>query len=71
VSDYGYSMPPYFKEMPGIGKSLSRELKQNIEDIKKVEADMAREVQRVKDSGKSSEAMNKKVNGLLGSASSI
>lgn len=60
MSDYGYSMPPYFKEMPGIGKSLSRELKQNIEDIKKVEADMAREVQRVKDSGKSSEAMNKK-----------
>jgi len=57
---YGYSMHPYFKEMPGVGKALNRQLKQNIEQIKEVEAEVAKEVDRVVNTGKSTEAMNSK-----------
>ncbi|KUG03420.1 acetyl-coenzyme a carboxyl transferase alpha / beta chain [hydrocarbon metagenome] len=60
MSEYGFSLHPYFKEMPGIGKPLSRELKANAEELKKVEEEIAREIERVKNSGKSTEAMNKK-----------
>ncbi|MDQ7096819.1 carboxyl transferase domain-containing protein [Desulfosporosinus sp. PR] len=60
MGDYGYAMHPYFKEMPGIGKPLARVAQQNIEDIKNVEAEIAKEVERVKNSGKSTEALNQK-----------
>ncbi|NLU49092.1 MAG: glutaconyl-CoA decarboxylase subunit alpha [Syntrophomonadaceae bacterium] len=56
---YGYSLHPYFKEMPAIGKPLNRVNKQNVEEIKKVEAEIAQEVERVKQTGKATEAMNK------------
>lgn len=60
MKDHGYSLHPYFKEMPSIGKELARTLKQNVEDIKNVEAGIAKEVDRVKNSGKATEDMNKK-----------
>ncbi|HVJ47656.1 acyl-CoA carboxylase subunit beta [Desulfitobacterium sp.] len=60
MGDYGYSLHPYFKEMPAIGKKLTRTLKQNVEDIENVEAEIAKEVDRVKNSGKATEDMNKK-----------
>ncbi len=60
MGEYGYSMHPYFKEMPEVGKALSRELKQNIEQIKEVEAEVAQEADRVKNTGKATEAMNSK-----------
>jgi len=60
MGHYGYSLHPYFKEMPSIGKELTRTVKQNVEDIKNVEAEIAKEVDRVKESGKSTEALNKK-----------
>lgn len=55
---YGYSLHPYFSEMPGIGEVLPRQLKQNIEELKKEEDAVAKEVERVKNSGKSTEVMN-------------
>lgn len=60
MSHYGYSLHPYFTEMPGIGKALAKVNKKNIEEISAVEADMVKEVERVKNSGKSTEAMNAK-----------
>ncbi len=56
----GYAMHPYWKEMPPIGKQLARELKKNIEEIKEAEAVVAKEVDRVKNAGKATEAMNSK-----------
>lgn len=60
MGHYGYSLHPYFKEMPSLGKELARTVKQNVEDIKNVEAEIAKEVARVKDSGKATEALNQK-----------
>ena len=60
MGDFGYSLHPYFREMPIIGKELARTLKQNVEDIRNVEAEIAKEVERVKNSGKATEALNKK-----------
>jgi glutaconyl-CoA decarboxylase len=57
---YGYPLHPYFKEMPGIGKDLERSLKKNIEELKEQEDLIAKEVERVKNNGKSTEAMNEK-----------
>ncbi|NLM21767.1 MAG: glutaconyl-CoA decarboxylase subunit alpha [Peptococcaceae bacterium] len=56
----GYSLHPYFKEMPGIGKELTRVNKKNMEEIKSVEAEIAKEVDRVKNFGKPTEKMNEK-----------
>lgn len=60
MGKYNYSMHPYFREMPGIGKTLPKTLKQNIEAIQQVENDYALEVERVKNTGKSTDLMNKK-----------
>lgn len=60
MTKYGYSLHPYFTEMPGIGKELKRTLKKNIEELKNEEASVAKEVERVKNNGKSTEAMNEK-----------
>ena len=60
MSEYGYPLHPYFKEMPGIGKALTRQQEQNMEEIKEVEAAVAGEVERVKNNGKSTDAMNEK-----------
>ena len=60
MGEYGYSLHPYFKEMPGIGKPLGMELKQNVDQIKAVEEEVAREIDRVKNYGKATEEMNKK-----------
>jgi glutaconyl-CoA decarboxylase len=55
-----YPLHPYFSEMPGIGQELSRVNEKNAEEIKKVEAEIAQEVERVKNNGKSTESMNEK-----------
>lgn len=60
MGKYGYSLHPYFKEMPSIGKPLAREAKKNIEEIQQVEAQIAKEVERVVNTGKATEDMNKK-----------
>ncbi|WP_207652415.1 carboxyl transferase domain-containing protein [Desulfosporosinus sp. FKB] len=60
MGDYEYSMHPYFKEMPALGKGLSRRIEQNAEELKTIEAEIAKEVERVKNSGKATEALNKK-----------
>jgi glutaconyl-CoA decarboxylase len=60
MGEYGYSLHPYFKEMPGIGKPLSKELKQNMDEIKAVEEEVAREAERVKNYGKATEDINKR-----------
>ncbi|HEX3011033.1 MAG TPA: carboxyl transferase domain-containing protein [Syntrophomonadaceae bacterium] len=60
MGEYGYELHPYFKEMPGIGKELTKELKKNIDEIKGVEAEVAQEVDRVKNNGKATEKMNEK-----------
>ncbi|HYE69880.1 MAG TPA: carboxyl transferase domain-containing protein, partial [Anaerovoracaceae bacterium] len=58
--DYGYPLHPYFTEMPSIGNELARTLKKNIEELQEQEAIIAREVERVKNNGKATEAMNEK-----------
>lgn len=35
MGQYGYSLHPYFKEMPSLGKTLPRTLQKNVDDIKK------------------------------------
>ncbi len=60
MGTYGHPLHPYFKEMPGLGKALSRIAQDNVDDIKKVEAGVAAEVERVKNAGKATEEMNKK-----------
>ena len=60
MSDYGYPLHPYFKEMPGIGKDLVRTLKKNIDELKEEEAKIAQEVERVKNNGKATDKMNEK-----------
>jgi glutaconyl-CoA decarboxylase len=60
MSEYGFSLHPYFKEMPGIGKALRKQNKANTEELKKVEEEIKAEVERVKNSGKSTDAMNNK-----------
>jgi len=56
----GYSLHPYFKKMPDIGKELTRVNKKNEEEIKNVEAEVAKEVERVKNFGKATDKMNEK-----------
>jgi len=51
MSEYGFSLHPYFKEMPGIGKALNKANKANTEELKNVEAAIAAEIERVKNSG--------------------
>jgi len=58
MSVYGYPMGSYFKEMPSIGKELPRVMKANIEEIKAVEADVAKENERIQAFGKSQEDLN-------------
>ena len=53
--DYGYPLHPYFTEMPGIGAELARTLKKNIEEMQEQESLVAKEVERVKNNGKSTE----------------
>ncbi len=60
MGEYGFSLHPYFKEMPGIGKDLPRELKQNVDEIKKVERELADAVRRVTDAGKAAQDINSK-----------
>ncbi|MCL1983617.1 MAG: glutaconyl-CoA decarboxylase subunit alpha [Clostridiales bacterium] len=60
MAQYGFPLHPYFKEMPGIGKELTRLQEQNMEELKAQEAAFACEVQRVKENGKATEAMNEK-----------
>lgn len=60
MGEYGYSLHPYFKEMPGLGNPLSREVPQNVAEISKVEAELDQEIKRVMNSGKPAEEMNKK-----------
>lgn len=60
MGEYGYSLHPYFKEMPGLGKALNKENKANVDEIKQVEAELAQEIARVQNSGKAQEEMNKK-----------
>ncbi|MCG8482554.1 MAG: glutaconyl-CoA decarboxylase subunit alpha [Clostridia bacterium] len=60
MTEYGYPMHPYFSEMPGIGKELERTLKKNIEELKNAENSVAEEVERVKNNGKSTEAINER-----------
>jgi glutaconyl-CoA decarboxylase len=60
MGHHGYSLHPYFEEMPSLGKELPRTLQKNVDDIKNVEAEIAKEVERVKNSGKATEALNKK-----------
>lgn len=59
MGEYGFSLHPYFKEMPEIGKPLNKELKQNMDEIKAVEEEVVKEVERVKNYGKSTEEINK------------
>lgn len=58
--DRKYPLHPYFQEMPSIGSVLPRVLKKNIEELKEQEEIVAKEVQRVKEAGKSTEKMNEK-----------
>ncbi|MDD2483555.1 MAG: carboxyl transferase domain-containing protein [Eubacteriales bacterium] len=60
MAQYGYPLHPYFKEMPGIGKELPRTLQKNIDELKAEEEVLAKEVDRVKNNGKATEAMNEK-----------
>lgn len=60
MAQYGYPLHPYFTEMPVLGNELKRTLNKNIEEIKAVEEGIAKEVDRVKNNGKATEAMNEK-----------
>jgi glutaconyl-CoA decarboxylase len=60
VGQYRYSMPSYFEKMPDIGKELRRPNEKNAEELKAVEAEIDAEVQRVKNTGKSTEDLNKR-----------
>ena len=60
MSQYGYPLHPYFKEMPGIGKELTKENEENTTEMKEVETGIAAEVERVKNSGKATAEMNEK-----------
>ncbi|MDR1615854.1 MAG: glutaconyl-CoA decarboxylase subunit alpha [Syntrophomonadaceae bacterium] len=59
MGEYGYSMHPYFKKMSDFGKPLAKELKQNVDELKNIEAGLTQEIDRVKQSGKAAESMNK------------
>ncbi len=60
MGEYGFSLHPYFKEMPGIGKDLPREMKQNVDEIKRVEKELADAVKKVTDAGKAAQDINSK-----------
>lgn len=55
---FNYSMPTYFQNFEAFGHELKKALKNNIEEIKAVEAEIDKEVERVKNTGKSTEAVN-------------
>jgi glutaconyl-CoA decarboxylase len=55
-----YPLHPYFTKMDDIGSELTRVQKKNIEELKEIEAGIAKEVERVKNAGKSVEVMNAK-----------
>jgi len=55
---YGTPLHPYYTVMPSIGKELDRVLQKNVDELKEVEAGIAKEVERVKNNGKSTEKMN-------------
>lgn len=59
MGSYGYSMPSYFRVMPGIGKPLTRENEQNIAAIINAEEQFKLETKRVENAGKKREAMNR------------
>lgn len=48
MGDYGFSLHPYFKEMPSIGKPLTRQAKANVEELKKSKKRWRRRLQESK-----------------------
>jgi len=60
MAQIGYPLHPYFQEMPGIGRELVKAQEDNTEELKAQEAIIAAEVERVKNNGKATEAMNEK-----------
>jgi len=60
MAKIGYPLHPYFQEMPGIGKELTKVAEDNVNELKEQEAIIAKEVERVKNNGKATEAMNEK-----------
>lgn len=58
MSDFGFSLHPYFQEMPGIGRPLRRTKPDNEEQLKEVETAFDSEVTRVKNAGKDIEKIH-------------
>jgi len=54
----GFSLHPYFKEMPGIGRPLKKPKPDNVAEMKEVEAAVDAEVERIKNAGKDIEKMH-------------
>lgn len=57
MSDFGFSMPCYFRDMPRIGKELAIAKEENEAAIKQVEQEIQEAVRASTDAGKSDEAL--------------
>ena len=59
MSNFGYAMPSYFKDMPQIGKPLTRADAENEKQVREIEEEIARIIEEVNESGRTTESLNK------------
>ncbi len=59
MSTFGYSMPSYFQTMPPIGAPLETANAENEAELKKIEDELAKELDDILASGRSDESLNK------------
>ena len=58
MSTYGYSMPTYFQNMPGIGAPVAAPNAENEAELKRIEQEIQSEIDSVLASGRSDESLN-------------
>lgn len=59
MSTFGYSMPGYFQNMEVIGSPLGQPNAENEAELKKIEAELEKEISDILASGRSDESLNK------------
>ena len=60
VSEFGYSMPRYFQNMPQIGKALNKELPENAAELQAIENEIHEMIQSATEAGKSNDAVHQR-----------
>ena len=58
MSNFGYSMPSYFQNMPQIGKAVATPKADNVKAIKDVEEAIKARIDEVQAAGRSDESLN-------------